>query len=177
MKTLYRMRDINRTQRGFTLIELLIAIAITALVGSAVATGVYQIVKVNASSTNRQVAIAQVQNATNSISRDAQQAQQIFPASANFLSGESLTLQWTTWDNHFHVVTYDLLGTSLRRTITIDSGAPSTTIVANSITAASVKWYTAMKVLDFTVLTATVGTGPAQRSETRTFQINPRSAQ
>ena len=48
MKTLFRMRAINRTQQGITLIELIIAIAIAGLIGSVVVTGVYQIFKINA---------------------------------------------------------------------------------------------------------------------------------
>ena len=173
MMTLRRMISINRNQRGITLIELVIAMAITTLISAAVATGIYQIVKVNVTSANRQIAISQVQNAVNSISRDAEQAQIISPTS-NFLS-VPLTLQWITWDNHVTVVTYSLSGTTLQRTITID-GSPRTTLVARYITSASGTWNAGTKVLSFSALTATVGP-PNTVTETRFFQINPRSAQ
>jgi prepilin-type N-terminal cleavage/methylation domain-containing protein len=171
MMTAFKRKVVHYDQRGFTLAELLIAIAITALIGAAVATAVFQVFRINASSTNRQIAINQVEVAINSISRDAQQAQQISPA-----TGVPFTMQWTTWDNHTNVVIYSLSGTNLQRTITIDSGSPSTTIVANYITVASGTWNTSTKVLNLT-LRVTVGTGSSPQYEERTFQINPRSAQ
>jgi hypothetical protein len=85
-------------------------------------------------------------------------------------------MQWTTWEDQTNVVIYSLLGTNLQRTITIDSGSPSTTIVANYITDASGTWNTSTKVLNLT-LRVTVGTGSSPQYEERTFQINPRSAQ
>jgi prepilin-type N-terminal cleavage/methylation domain-containing protein len=179
--TLRILRSINRTQKGFTLIEILIAIAITAIIGSGVAVGTYEIVHVNASSTNRQVAITNVENAVHYISRDAQQAQIISPANS-FLSGASLTLQWITWDiynntNHTNVVTYSLSGTNLIRTSTIDGGGATTTTVAKFITTAFGTWNESAKLLTFTNITATVGAGASVVSETRTFKIIPRSAQ
>jgi prepilin-type N-terminal cleavage/methylation domain-containing protein len=163
MMTAFKRKVVHYDQRGFTLAELLIAIAITALIGAAVATAVFQVFRINASSTNRQIAINQVEVAINSISRDAQQAQQISPA-----TGVPFTMQWTTWDNHTNVVIYSLSGTNLQRTITIDSGSPSTTIVANYITVASGTWNTSTKVLNLT-LRVTVGTGSSPQYEERTF--------
>ena len=66
-----------------TLVELLIALVITAVIATAVGTASYQIFKVSVRSTNHQIAVAQVQNATNAISRDAQQAQNIIPMDHN----------------------------------------------------------------------------------------------
>jgi type II secretory pathway component PulJ len=182
--------------------EIVIAMAITALIGSAVATATYQVVRINASSTNRQIAITQVENAVHNISRDAQQAQQVIPQditgtakpldsappltkliSFDLSSGEKLTLTWITWDNHTNVVTYTLANGVLQRTITVDSGVPGTVVVANNIindgTGGDVSgsWNTETKVLNFTILKATVGTGASRISETRTFQIIPRPAQ
>jgi prepilin-type N-terminal cleavage/methylation domain-containing protein len=185
MKTLFRIRAFGRTQKGLTLVELIVAIAISALIGTVVVTGVFQIIKINAKSTNRQIAISQVQNAVNSISRDAEQAQQISPTSFSLSTGGSLTMQWTTWGDQtaspptspqHYVVVYSILSTNLQRTITVDSGAASTTVIANSINAASGTWNASTKVLNFTALTAAVGTTNTV-TETRTFQINPRSAQ
>ena len=79
----FGLRIFHRNQKGLTLVELLIAIAITAVIGTAVATASYQIFKVNVRSTNHQIAVAQVQNATNAINRDAQQAQNVFPMDNN----------------------------------------------------------------------------------------------
>jgi prepilin-type N-terminal cleavage/methylation domain-containing protein len=177
MKTLLRIRAFGRSQKGLTLVELIVAIAISALIGTVVVTGVFQIIKINAKSTNRQIAISQVQNAVNSISRDAEQAQQISPASFSLSTGGSLTMQWTTWVTTDHyLITYSLSGTNLQRSVTINSGTPSTTVVANSINAATGTWNASTKVLNFTALTAAVGTTNTV-TENRTFQINPRSAQ
>ena len=194
-----KIRDINHVQQGFTLIELLIAIAIAALICVAVAEVTVQVERVNASSSNRQVAVVQVQNAVQSISRDAEQSQQVIPQyypsdlalpldttpagttlitfSLSSTPAEQIMFQWFTWDNNLDQITYTLTNGILKKTTMIDSVQTGSLQVASNIINISGNWDTKMKVLSITTLEATVGTGTSQRSETRTFQINPRSAQ
>ena len=184
--TFRRLRAISRYQQGFTLAEIVIAIAITALIGSAVATATYQIVNINASSTNHQIAITQVQSAVHSISRDAQQAQYIIPKdvlldtpvpmvdgviSFNLFDvippdKDKIVIEWTEWDMTHKEITYEIVNGSLQRDLSI---------VANNISALSGNWNTLTKVLTITI-TATVN-APKPSIETRTFQIKPRPAQ
>lgn len=198
MKTLIRMRTINRTQRGITLIELVIAIAIAGLIGSVVVTGVYQIFNLNTRSTNHQIAISQVQNAINSISRDAEQAQQVIPlttqnigssaitAVSNLISfnltqasPNSLKLRWVDWNNNINVILYTVdTNHNLIRGVYDSNGALiSQSQVASSITTPpnTCTWNTSTKVLTLQIK-AIVGTTNTA-TETRNFQINPRSAQ
>lgn len=199
-----RLRVINCNQKGFILAELLVAMAITALIGSAVATATYQVVKVNALSTNHQIAIVQVQNAVNSISRDTQQAQQVIPQdifgtallsdtvpvgstliSFDLSSGEKLMLKWIAWDNTTNEVTYTIVNGTLQRDISLYVNGllteQKTTSIANNVSTPDVSqpvhcsWDTYARVLTFKI-EAIVGTSnPA--TETRTFQIIPRPAQ
>jgi len=175
-----------RKQDGFTLAELLVAITITALIGAAVATATYQAVVVNAKSTNHQKAIVQVQNGVNSISRDAEQGQQIIPQSStgtplpldslptgskkisfNLVTGNKLVIKWMDWSNTLHQVTYTVDGSGALK--------KDNTIIANNITVASGNWDTYSKTFSFQIR-ASVGTKNTA-IETRDFQINPRSAQ
>jgi prepilin-type N-terminal cleavage/methylation domain-containing protein len=193
MMTLRKLGTINRAQRGFTLIEIVIAIAITTLIGSAAATATYQVIRINASSTNRQIAITQVENAVHYISRDAQQSQDVIPngptvvndpiskiISYNLITEDTLKLKWTSWDidnhNHKNEVNYAVVDGVLQKTTKIDNDLPNTITVANNISAASGTWKTDAKVLTLQIQ-AMVGTGASQTGETRTFQINPRPAQ
>jgi prepilin-type N-terminal cleavage/methylation domain-containing protein len=196
MMILRRLRVINCNQKGFTLAELLVAMAITALIGSAVATATYQVVKVNALSTNHQIAVSQVQNAVNSISRDTQQSQQVIPKSSadialpldtipvgsttisyNLITGNIFQVQWINWDgNTTYQVTYsvDSNGT-LKRLLKINGTLTSTTSVAQNIKIASGNWDTYARVLTLQITAIVGASNPA--TETRTFQIIPRPAQ
>ncbi len=191
MMILRKLRTIHCAQRGFTLIEILAALAITALIGSAAATATYQVVRINASSTNRQIAITQVENAVHSISRDAQQAQYIIPKditnnalpmdaitkeiSFNLITGDKLTLKWIGWDNNKNEITYTVVNGIMQKTITINDVLTATMHVADNISTASGSWKTDTKVLKLQTKSI-VGAGASQTDETRTFQIIPRSA-
>jgi prepilin-type N-terminal cleavage/methylation domain-containing protein len=198
----HRLRVINWDQKGFTLLELVIAMAITALIGSAVGTATYQVVKVNTLSSNHQIAVSQVQNAVNSISHDAQQAQQVIPQDAlgnallldtvpvdstlisfDLSSGEKLMVKWVDWDgNVTNEVTYTIVNGTLRRDIAlyVNGSLPEkkTMTIANNISTPDVlqpvhcNWDTYMRTLTFQ-MQVVVGT----TTETRTFQILPRPVQ
>jgi prepilin-type N-terminal cleavage/methylation domain-containing protein len=200
MTILHRLKAISRDQQGFTLAEIVIAIAITALIGSAVATATYQVVNINSSSTNHQIAITQVQNAVHSISRDAQQAQYTIPKdsagdplpldtvpigstkiSFDLIAPDKIVIEWIEWDMTDKEITYSVVNGSLQRTLSIYVNdvltEQTSTYVANNISAFSGNWDTDLnsKVLTVTI-TATVNV-PKPSIETRTFQIKPRPAQ
>jgi prepilin-type N-terminal cleavage/methylation domain-containing protein len=93
-------------QKGFTIIELLVAIAITAVIALGVAVAVYQMFSVNSSSSNRVLAVNQVQNAGYWMSSDAEMAQ--YMATGATENGFPLTLRWVDWDGVGHQVIYTL---------------------------------------------------------------------
>lgn len=192
--TTYKLKEINKNCQGFTLVELLAAIVITALIGSATATAVFQVFRINSSSTNHQIAISQVETTVNSVSRDAQQAQVVVPKDAagvalpmnpvptisfNLGTGHKLTVKWTDWDNSQKEVTYSMVSNTLQRDFRVYVNGiqteQKTTTIASNISVASGNWNTNTKVLTFRIA-AQVGTSnPA--TETRTIQITPRPAQ
>ena len=198
---LHKIRTVMSRQKGITLVELLIAVAITAVISTAAAAGIYQAIRINSSSSNHQIAIIQAQNAVQYFSRDAQQAQQVIPEyntgaakpldtsppattliSFDLSTGDKIMFQWMTWDSHLYQITYSLTNGVLQKTTVIDGIPSGPSIVANNIINNSTggdesgNWNTSTRVLSITVLKATVGTGASQISEVRTFQILPRPA-
>ena len=199
---LHKIRTVMSRQKGITLVELLIAVAITAVISTAAAAGIYQAIRINSSSSNHQIAIIQAQNAVQYFSRDAQQAQQVIPEyntgaakpldtsppattliSFDLSTGDKIMFQWMTWDSHLYQITYSLTNGFLQKTTVIDGIPSGPSIVANNIINSSTggdvsgNWNTATKILSITTLKATVGTGASQISAVRTFQIDPRPAQ
>jgi prepilin-type N-terminal cleavage/methylation domain-containing protein len=199
-----KLRVINKNLKGFTLVELLIAITITAVISTAIATASYQIFKVNARSLNRQIAIGQVQNGANAISRDAQQAQDIVPIDHNNspltvngsnqivfdltkANGDQLEIDWVAWDvatqhNTTHQVIYSVVNRVLQKKIslTVDTGSTtkSTAVVANYVTSATGNWDLDEKTLNLIVQVDVPNTTAGNKAtEKRTLQIVPRPAQ
>jgi len=198
------LKIFNRNQKGFTLVELLIAITITAVISIAVATASYQIFKVNARSLNRQIAIGQVQNGANAISRDAQQTQDIVPIDHNNspltvngsnqivfdltkANGDRLEIDWVAWDvatqhNTTYKVIYSVVNRVLQKTVTlkVDNGSPttSTAVAANYVTSATGNWDLDEKTLNLIVQVDVPNTTAGNKAtENRTLQIVPRPAQ
>jgi prepilin-type N-terminal cleavage/methylation domain-containing protein len=190
-------RPTNQKQKGFTLVELLVAMTIAAAIGLAAATAAYQLVRINSSSTNRQVAISQVENAIHYVSRDAQQAQIVIPQDAsgaplpevyfainyNLLDDplvandhHKLTFKWIAWNNTQNEVTYTLTDGILQKTVKINNILTSTSNVADHVSLATGSWSTDTKILILQIQ-STVGIGATQASELRSIQINSRPAQ
>jgi prepilin-type N-terminal cleavage/methylation domain-containing protein len=174
-----RCQLIGSNQKGLTLVELVMAMAVTAIIASAVTAVIYQVFNMNARSSNHMIAIRQVQNAGYWVSHDAQMAQSTNVTGPNFL-----VLKWTDWNNGQNQVTYTLENASgglknLRRTYSIDSGSgpvvQTNFLVGQYIdqTNTSCSSNLTSKELIFTV-TAKVGSGSKAESETRRYEVKPR---
>lgn len=160
------------SQKGVTLVELLIAIAITGIIGGAIATFAFQIYDGNTRSTNHMTVIKQLENAIHWLSRDIQMSQTVQPDAS---LGFPLYLTWTEWNNTVHNVTYSLVGSELQRSASIDSGQPAITIVAQYVDTDSAMTNCQFDNGVFTFkLTAVIDTSSRQISETRVGEIVPR---
>ena len=181
-----KIKKLRKDERGFSLLELLIVIALTGLVTAAITMTVFQVFNMNTRTANRMAAVSQVQHAGKLVSEDILEAQGVNSTES---SGFPLTL--TRIDpatNNTYEVIYTLVDMTsgdyerLERklTITPTEGEPTTTVsivaeyiddTIDPITAeprTNCDW--AGGVLTFTV-TATVG----EESETRVYQVTPRS--
>jgi type II secretory pathway pseudopilin PulG len=152
-----------------TLVELCMAMAVTGILGTAIASAVAQLFTASARSTNHMVAIRQVQNAGLWVSRDAQMAQSM----RTDVSGVVLRVEWTDWGNGHHVADYTIQNAAdgskyLQRNLDGALLAVSQN-VDPALTSASV----ANRTLVFKV-TSTVGKAAQRSSETRVYEVMPR---
>ncbi len=174
----HRLGVINRNQRGFTLIELLIAVGITGIITAAITMSIFQVYAGNARTSNHMTAVRQVQNAGYWISHDAQMAESVEPEAAPDPDGFPLTLTWTDRNGDEHKVVYTLLADNTLQRDHYTNYDPvtnpdpdATSVVARYIDSISCQF--AGGKLVFTV-TASVGSGSHERSETRTYEVIPR---
>jgi len=138
-------------QRGFTLPELLITVAITGLIVSFLGTAIYQILTITEYSSDRTIAMHELQNVAHWVSRDGQMAR---AASG----GSELILTLPDGSS----ITYAMAETELRRT----AGESQMTLARN------------ISDLSFSVenriITMTVTSSPKGRpniSEQRTYKV------
>lgn len=174
---------INKNQLGFTLIELLIAIAIGGAIAGAGSMATRQVMTETIRNNNHEIAVRQVQNAGHRVTRDTQMAQTVVPDGD--ADGLPLTLTWQDFagTNEYQVV-YKLVDvnvdgvivTKLKREHYTNRAAnpdpDATSYVAKHIDSDPAKTNCSFSepVLTFTV-TATVGGGSPQESETRIYEI------
>ena len=170
-----RIGVIQRDQRGLTLVELLIAILLAGVVTSGVTMTIFQVFNINSRTSSHMTAIRQVQHAGKQVSQDLLQAQHI-ETEDNPDTPELLTLTWTDWDNAQHEIVYNLEDMPsgefkiLWREHYKNLSLNSTTIVAEYIDPAETSCDWDNGILTFTV-TANVG----GQSETRVYEVTPRS--
>jgi hypothetical protein len=156
------------------LIEFIAAIAITGLIGVGAAAATAQVVNQGTKNNDYTAASRHTMNAIHWISRDARLAQTVEPVGN---SGFPLTLKWTEWDNSAHQVIYtiDIEQDKLKRSYSVDGGAPRETVVAQHIN--SVSENTTCEFVNgmFSVkVTTTFGTGSNAISVTKVCDIAPR---
>jgi prepilin-type N-terminal cleavage/methylation domain-containing protein len=181
------LRSINRRQLGFTLIELMVAMAISGVITGAVTMTIFQIFDSSGRTSTHMTAVRQVRSAGYWVSHDVLMAQDVVIAdeSSDDPDGSRfpVTLTWSDWtDNTTHTVVYSIVGDELQRAHSINSGAPSTGVMAEFIDSTldgDGKRKTRCDY-DYTdgkftlTVTATVGAGSAAQTEARTYEVNPR---
>jgi prepilin-type N-terminal cleavage/methylation domain-containing protein len=164
-------------QRGFTMVELLIAIVVSSILAGGIVTTTFQIYNENNRATRNMQVIQNVENAGFWLNRDVIVAQRVISTSSF-----PLIMEWQDCDlnesnnyqgNTYHV-SYSLLNNTLQRSVTINNGTPTQTIVAENVNVDEEKTYyqfdAAQRLLIFT-LTTQIGT----TAETRIYQIKLRS--
>jgi len=121
-----------KAQRGLTLIELLVASVIAAILGAVLVMAVSTVFIASSAVTNQQIAIKQVQNAVDYISRDAQQAQTTAQSYRDNYPVLSFTIPVSNDGSTFtnESVTYQVINGTLTRTIGTISSNISTNILS-----------------------------------------------
>jgi len=158
----------NRNQRGFTLIEVILSIAIAGLLGVGVTSTISQTIGVNTIASQHMIAVQQVENAGYWMNYDTLMAQAIAPSVG---SGFPLSLTWVSWSGDTTQVTYALSSNNFQRSVSVNGGVATQTVVAQNINPDPVKTNCSFSahVLTFNV-SATVG----PTTESRIYQIKQR---
>ena len=166
------MRRFRYGEKGFTLIEVIAALAITSIIGAGVSMATVQMVDQGSWNSDYTTASRQTLNAIHWIGKDAQMAQTVVP---NGSSGFPLNLIWVEWDNSTHQITYTIAEDKLRRSYSIDGGAPSETLVAQHINPVSENTTCNVSSSVLTVkITSVVGTGTHAISVSKVREITHR---
>ncbi len=162
------MKRVNKEQRGFTIIEILVSIAIAGVLAAGIVATIHQTFKVNESANEHMVTVQQVENAGYWVNKDALMAQTITPGGG---AGFPLSLSWISWAGNSMQVTYNLSGDSIRRSVSVNGGAPTQVLVAQNVDPDPLK--TSCSFAD-SVLTLNVTAAVDDTFETRTYRIKPR---
>ena len=167
----HRLGSINKNQKGFTLLEMLLALLIGAIITGGITATIFQVVIGSARTNNHMIAVRQVQNAGYWVSHDGQMAQDVELGAA---SGFPLILTWTDWYADEHEVTYDIVDNKLTRIYSVNEGTPSQTLVAQFIDLTNTSCEKDTDSVLILTVTARLGTGSQQASETRVYEVKPR---
>jgi len=151
---------------------MLVVVAIVGLLSTGTTMAIGQVFDHNTRSTAHMSAVQQVESAVHWLSRDSQMAQTVTP---NGGSGFPLTLTWVEWDNTTHDVTYALDSGNLKRSHSVDSGAPSELVVANNINpdAGMTNCSYTDGIIAFKI-TSSVSDGTYTANETAVHEVVPR---
>ena len=150
------------SQAGFTMIEILIATAVTAILSTGLIMVTFQVFSTNAAITNHNLAIKQVQNAVDYISRDVQQAQPTSPLYS--WDGSNLTFTLTTSSNGVTYTNQNVVYTVSNGTLTRKVGTGQAQNIATNISSSGFTVNTAGT--PYVSITSTV-TGFSSVTETR----------
>lgn len=164
-----------KNQKGITLLELLMAFAVSGLISGGITMTFYQVVTGGARTSNHMTLVKQVQNAGYWVTRDAQLVQDEPVIVKNGSQLDYFTLTWTDWNDTVNTVTYTLNGTELWR----DDGVQQIPVAQFIDPAGTDVEFndTNGDDIDDTLIfkvTATIGSGLQQQSETRVYKVVPR---
>lgn len=163
-----RLCSLHKNQRGLTLVELLIAIVLVGIVTAGITMTIGHMFTWTTRTNNHMIAVRQVQSAGYWVSRDFQQSQK-----THSISEFDFALEWTS-GNITTKVTYELIGTDLRRTSRVNEDIQATGVIARFIDPGGTTVESSGDLLIFNVM-ATVGTGPVyQQSEERLYEVQRR---
>jgi len=168
------IRFAHRDQRGITLIEMTVAVALIGLIAAGIAMTISQVMAVNSNTSGKMVAIRQVQQAGDRVSKDVLQAGVVVHNSAGDPFSVSLTIPYFKDDvsgpqEKTIIVDYVIEGGELIRTYNDDGSGPITMVVARHINPAETSFVQVGDVYIFTV-----GAGFRGQTETREYEIKPR---
>jgi type II secretory pathway pseudopilin PulG len=167
-----RLGSINKNQIGITLMELLVAMLISSIITGAITTTLFQVVTGSTRTNNHMIAVREARSAGYWVSHDALMAQDIAVATE---PGFPFTLTWSDWTNdEVNTVVYSIVDGDLQRAYSINSGVATTDIVAEFIDLGNTSCEYIGGKLIFTV-TTNVGSGSQQETETRRYEIVPRT--
>ncbi len=94
----------NRKKAGFTLIEFIVATAIFALISVSLMAIVFQTLNTSHKSSAKLIAVKQIENAVDLMSRDAAAAQDLSEGDQD--TGFTLTLTRASWNGHVTKINY-----------------------------------------------------------------------
>jgi type II secretory pathway pseudopilin PulG len=162
---------------------MLVVVTLLGLISTGVSASVMQLLTINTRSSNHMIAVRQVQQVGKEVRKDALQAQNVTLADTD--SGFPLTLQWNNWEGQENEVVYAITeDNKLQRSHNIDGSRiiaqyidPDQTSCCcdcNGDHVCEDDCDSGVKLLVFTI-TATVSGGPQQATETRVYEIEPRS--
>ncbi|MFC2044083.1 prepilin-type N-terminal cleavage/methylation domain-containing protein [Chloroflexota bacterium] len=167
-------------EKGYTLVELLIAVTIMVVASGAAGAAIFQVIRNTERNNDHMAALLQVQNAGYWISRDARMAQSV---TTDLSLPELLIVSWNEYDtSDQYQVTYNLEDMAeggfkkLFRNQSVNDSANITSFVAQYIDSEPEKTSCNFTsgILSLTI-TATVGEGSLTQSETRIYEVVPRS--
>lgn len=170
-----------RAQHGFTLIEVLAALAISGLIGFGATVATVQVINQSTNNSSYNMASRQAQNAIHWLSRDAQVAQSI-SGYTGFPLTDDITFSWVEWDHSSHQAVYNITDDDLKRSYSVDGGAPEEFLVANYISSVSENttfdvFVNSDNVTVATIkVTASVGNGTGAVSVTKEREVIPRTS-
>ena len=182
MAKLLKLSRYKCGEKGFTFVEILVALAILTVIMGGLGAITIQIFNTNDLSTNRALAIRQVQNAGQWLSRDMLQAT-LTPtfSSPNGFPSVVITQDLSSYGGQLVTVTYTITGTDLQRTEQIGVGTPTTTTIATGVTfdsadssADAPTWFRSIGNAYEFKITSVIGSGNNAATETRTYKIEPR---
>ena len=153
----------KRGEAGFTLVELLVASAVASLVVGLLSAATFQFLTATEHGHDRLAVLRDHGTAFQWLNRDAQMA---VPAEATVLPS-SVTLNWTdAVSGTVYESSYAQSGDELVRTLTVDSGTPSSQTVARNLDASG---FSASLTDD--LLTVSVTSVEGDTTQTRTESV------